>query len=59
MTAAPNVTEQLTASGRAIEHGSFAIIDAEVGPHEYTAEQWPLVSPPCSRAAPRSSPTSR
>ena len=43
MTAAPNVTEQLTASGRAIEHGSFAIIDAEVGPHDYTAEQWPLV----------------
>ena len=26
----PAVTEQLTASGRAIEHGSFAIIDAEV-----------------------------
>lgn len=37
------VTEQLTAAGRAIEHGSFAIIDAEVGPHHYTAEQWPLV----------------
>jgi hypothetical protein len=37
------VTEQLTAAGRAIEHDSFAIIDAEVGPHAYTAEQWPLV----------------
>ena len=38
------VTEQLTAAGRAIEHDSFAIIDAEAGPHEaYTAEQWPLV----------------
>ncbi len=38
------VTEQLTAAGRAIEHGSFAIIDAEAGPHDaYTAEQWPLV----------------
>ena len=37
------VTEQLTAAGRAIEHDSFAIIDAEVGPHGYTAEQWPLV----------------
>ncbi len=37
------VTEQLTAAGRAIEHDSFAIIDAEVGPHNYTAEQWPLV----------------
>jgi precorrin-8X/cobalt-precorrin-8 methylmutase len=40
----PNtVTEQLTAAGRAIEHDSFAIIDAEAGPHAYTAEQWPLV----------------
>ena len=37
------VTEQLTAAGRAIEHDSFAIIDAEVGAHNYTAEQWPLV----------------
>ena len=26
------VTEQLTAAGRAIEHDSFAIIDAEAGP---------------------------
>ncbi|MBA3904190.1 MAG: precorrin-8X methylmutase [Rhodocyclaceae bacterium] len=37
------VTEQLTAAGRAIEHDSFAIIDAEAGPHAYTVEQWPLV----------------
>ena len=37
------VTEQLTAAGRAIEHDSFSIIDAEAGPHHYTAEQWPLV----------------
>lgn len=37
------ITEQLTAAGRAIEHDSFAIIDAEVGPYNYTAEQWPLV----------------
>ena len=37
------VTEQLTAAGRAIEHDSFSIIDAEAGPHGYTAEQWPLV----------------
>jgi precorrin-8X/cobalt-precorrin-8 methylmutase len=36
-------TEQLTAAGRAIEHDSFAIIDAEVGRHDYSAEQWPLV----------------
>ena len=37
------VTEQMTAAGRAIEHDSFAIIDAEAGPHNYTADQWPLV----------------
>ncbi|MCX8144962.1 MAG: precorrin-8X methylmutase [Azovibrio sp.] len=37
------ITEQLTAAGRAIEHDSFAIIDAEAGPHAYSAEQWPLV----------------
>ena len=37
------VTEQLTAAGRAIEHDSFSIIDAEAGPHNYTADQWPLV----------------
>ena len=37
------VTEQLTAAGRAIEHDSFSIIDAEAGPHDDTAEQWPLV----------------
>ena len=42
-TAANTVTEQLTEAGRAIEHDSFAIIDAEAGPHGYTAEQWPLV----------------
>lgn len=40
----PNaVTEQLTAAGQAIEHDSFAIIDAEVASHAYSAEQWPLV----------------
>lgn len=37
------VTEQLTPAGQAIEHDSFAIIDAEVGPHAYTADQWPIV----------------
>ncbi len=37
------ITEQLTAAGRAIEHDSFAIIDAEVGGHEYRPEQWPVV----------------
>jgi precorrin-8X/cobalt-precorrin-8 methylmutase len=40
---ANTVTEQLTAAGRAIEHDSFAIIDAEAGPHAYRAEQWPIV----------------
>ena len=37
------ITEQLTSAGRAIEHDSFAIIDSEAGPHDYSAEQWPLV----------------
>ena len=37
------ITEQLTVAGRAIEHDSFAIIDAETGSHNYTTEQWPLV----------------
>ncbi len=40
---ADRITEQLTQAGRAIEHDSFTIIDAEAGPHRYTAEQWPLV----------------
>ena len=40
----PNiVTEQLTAAGRAIEHDSFAVIDAEAGPHAYHPDEWPLV----------------
>lgn len=37
------VTEQLTAAGRAIEHDSFAIIDAEAGPHDYAPDAWPVV----------------
>ena len=37
------VTEQLTRAGQAIEHDSFAIIDAEAGPHAYRPEQWPVV----------------
>jgi precorrin-8X/cobalt-precorrin-8 methylmutase len=40
---ANTITEQLTAAGRAIEHDSFAVIDAEAGPHNYTEAQWPLV----------------
>jgi precorrin-8X/cobalt-precorrin-8 methylmutase len=43
MSTVNTVTEQLTAAGQAIEHDSFAIIDAEVGPHDYSAEQWPVV----------------
>ncbi len=37
------VTEQLTRAGQAIEHDSFAVIDREAGPHDYTPEQWPIV----------------
>jgi precorrin-8X/cobalt-precorrin-8 methylmutase len=43
INAANTITEQLTAAGRAIEHDSFAIIDAEVGPHAYSDEQWSVV----------------
>jgi len=43
MSTINTVTEQLTRAGQAIEHDSFAIIDAEVGPHTYTPEQWPIV----------------
>jgi len=43
MSTVNTVTEQLTRAGQAIEHDSFAIIDAEAGPHAYTEEQWPVV----------------
>lgn len=43
MSTINTVTEQLTRAGQAIEHDSFAIIDAEVGPHIYTEGQWPIV----------------
>ena len=43
MSTVNTVTEQLTRAGQAIEHDSFAIIDAEVGAHEYRTEQWPIV----------------
>lgn len=36
-------TEQMTTAGQAIEHSSFAIVDAECGPHNYSEEQWNLV----------------
>ena len=43
MSTVNTVTEQLTRAGQAIEHDSFAIIDAEVGPHAYDPGQWPIV----------------
>lgn len=43
MSTVNTVTEQLTRAGQVIEHDSFAIIDAEVGAHSYTAGQWPIV----------------
>lgn len=43
MSTINTVTEQLTRAGQAIEHDSFAIIDAEVGPHTYTPPQWQIV----------------
>lgn len=36
-------TEQLTRAGQEIEHESFAIVDREAGPHNYFADQWPIV----------------
>jgi len=43
MSSVNTVTEQLTRAGQAIEHDSFAIIDAEAGPHAYARQQWPIV----------------
>ncbi|MGM9428791.1 precorrin-8X methylmutase [Hydrogenophaga sp. MI9] len=43
MSTVNTITEQLTRAGQAIEHDSFAIIDAEAGPHGYTGAQWPIV----------------
>ena len=37
------VTEQLTQAGQQIEHNSFAIVDNEAGPHNYTEAQWQIV----------------
>jgi precorrin-8X/cobalt-precorrin-8 methylmutase len=38
-----NDMRQMTAKGRSIEDGSFAIIDQEVGVHGFTPEQWQVV----------------
>ncbi|MFP5393436.1 MAG: precorrin-8X methylmutase [Gammaproteobacteria bacterium] len=43
MSTVNTVTEQLTRAGQAIEHDSFAIIDAEAGPHGYCPMQWAIV----------------
>lgn len=43
MSTVNTITEQLTPAGQAIEHDSFAIIDEEVGAHNYPLEQWPIV----------------
>ncbi len=37
------VTEQLTQAGQKIEHDSFAIVDNEVGAHDYAENQWQIV----------------
>ncbi|HEY0707776.1 MAG TPA: precorrin-8X methylmutase [Polyangia bacterium] len=38
-----NDMRQMTAQGRSIEDGSFAIIDAEAGPHRFSPAHWQVV----------------
>lgn len=38
-----NDMRQMTALGRGIEDGSFAIIDAEIGPHDFAPGEWQVV----------------
>lgn len=38
-----NDMRQMTALGRSIEDGSFAIIDAEAGPHDFGPAEWQVV----------------
>ena len=38
-----NDMRQMTALGRSIEDGSFAIIEAEAGPHEFGPAEWQVV----------------
>jgi precorrin-8X/cobalt-precorrin-8 methylmutase len=38
-----NDMRQMTSLGRSIEDGSFAVIDAEAGPHAFTPRQWQVV----------------
>jgi len=37
------ITEQMTQAGQKIEHDSFAIVDQEVGTHQYSAAEWNIV----------------
>lgn len=39
----PNDMRQMTALGRQIETGSFAVIDREVGEHNFPEDQWQVV----------------
>ena len=39
----PNDMRQMTALGRSIEDGSFAVIDAEVGAHAFPPDEWAVV----------------
>ncbi len=43
MIGTPKDMRQLTARGRRIEADSFAIIDREVGPHDFTDDEWQVV----------------
>ena len=38
-----NDMRQMTTLGRSIEDGSFAIVDAEAGPHDFGAAEWHVV----------------
>jgi len=38
-----NDMRQMTALGRSIEEGSFAIIDQEAGPHDFAPDEWQVV----------------
>jgi precorrin-8X/cobalt-precorrin-8 methylmutase len=42
-TSNTNDMRQMTARGRGIEDSSFAIIDAEVGPHDFPPAEWQVV----------------
>ncbi len=41
--AAPHDMRQMTGMGRRIETGSFSVIDAEIGPHDFDAREYEVV----------------